>query len=101
MAQPMVNVPRRLGNPSRVRLMSAASATPEKHEDSAVSVQVDEGKRGGSRAMQRRLRRGVLDVSPFGMQIYCQILELCSALYSLKEINCQLIFVVHVTNKLF
>jgi hypothetical protein len=78
--------------------MSAASATPEKHEDSAVSVQVDEGKRGGSRAMQRRLRRGVLDVSPFGMQIYCQILELCSALFF---INCQLIFVVHVTNKLF
>lgn len=71
MARPMVNVPRcGFGNQGRVRLMSAASAMPEKHEDSAVSVQVDQnavGKRGGSQAMQRRARRGVVDLSPFGM----------------------------------
>jgi hypothetical protein len=78
MARPVMSVPKCLGNPSRVRLMSAASAIPERHEDSAVSVQHNQNavsKKGGNQAMQRRPRRhrggrGVNDVSPFGMQIF-------------------------------
>ncbi|KAJ4771624.1 Heat shock protein HSP26 [Rhynchospora pubera] len=70
MARPMVTVPRCLANQGRVRFMSAASAMPERHENSAVHVDHKDNavaKRDGGQAVQRRPRRAALDVSPFGL----------------------------------
>ncbi|XP_078169959.1 small heat shock protein, chloroplastic-like [Carex rostrata] len=68
MARPMVMSPRCFGNQG-LRPMSA-SAMPERHEDSAVSVHVDQnavGKKGGKQAVQRRPHRAALDISPYGL----------------------------------
>ncbi|XP_078170436.1 small heat shock protein, chloroplastic-like [Carex rostrata] len=70
MARPMVMAPRCFGNEVRLRPMSAASAMPQRHEDSAVSLQVDRnsnGKKSGKQAVQRQPRRAALDISPFGL----------------------------------
>ncbi|KAF3341591.1 chloroplast low molecular weight heat shock protein HSP26.2 [Carex littledalei] len=69
MARPMVMTPKSFENQVRVRPMSAASAMPQRHEDSAVSVHVDQnavGNNGNKQAMQRQPRRASLDISPFG-----------------------------------
>lgn len=73
MARPMVMTPKCFGNQVRVRPMSASSAMPQRHEDSAVSVHVDQnavGKNGNKQAMQRQPRRASLDISPFGMYFF-------------------------------
>ncbi|XP_078169942.1 small heat shock protein, chloroplastic-like [Carex rostrata] len=71
MARSMVMTPKCFGNQVRVWPMSASSAMPQKHKDSAVSVHVDQNAvgnyNGNKQDMERQPRRASLDISPFGL----------------------------------